>query len=176
MQHSDLSLLKRNLTAISRKYYRGKYPVYSGEYCLSCDITSRLQIMAFGRKVKSPVNCFCYDEQIDAKTYFAYSAKRIRMKSSTSQYLYSVLRQAVHELRYLGNKFAQALLRTPLPRILMICIGLALLITIVPLVLTLFVVFILLKLLLLIVVLTLRKHRNNPSELDYQRRSYDKKS
>lgn len=98
------------------------------------------------------------------------------MKSSTSQYLYSVLRQAMHEFRYFGNKFVQALLRTPLPRILVVCIGLALFITIVPLVLTLFVVFILLKLLLLIVVLTVRKHRNNPSELDYQRRSYDNKS
>ena len=97
------------------------------------------------------------------------------MKSSTSQYLYSVFRQAMHEFRYLGNKFVQALFRTPLPRILIICIGLALLITIVPLVLTLFVVFILLKLLLLLVVLTLRKTRNNPSELDYQRRNYDKK-
>lgn len=98
------------------------------------------------------------------------------MKSSTSQYLYSVLRQAMHEFRYLGNKFLQVLLRTPLPRILIICIGLALLISIVPLVLTLFIVFILLKLLLLIVVLTVRKHRNNPSELDCQRRNYDKRS
>lgn len=97
------------------------------------------------------------------------------MKSSTSQYLYSVLRQAMHEFRYLGNKFLQVLLRTPLPRILIICIGLALLITIVPLLLTLFVVFMLLKLLLLVVVLTVRKHRNNPSELDYQRRNYERK-
>jgi membrane protein implicated in regulation of membrane protease activity len=97
------------------------------------------------------------------------------MKSSTSQYLYSVFRQGMHEFRYLGNKFLQVLLRTPLPRILIICIGLALLITIVPLLLTLFVVFLLLKLLLLIVVLTMRKHRAHPSELDYQRRNYQRK-
>ena len=102
-------------------------------------------------------------------------AKRVLMKSSTSQYLYSVLRQTLHEFRYLGKKILQILLRTPLPRILMACIGLALLITIVPLLLTLFVVFLLLKLLLLMVVLTVRKHRNNPSELDYQRRSYENK-
>ena len=92
------------------------------------------------------------------------------MKSSTSQYLYSLLRQAMHEFRYLGNKFRQLLLRMPLPRILIVCIGLALLLIIVPLLLILFAVFLLLKLLLLMVVLTVRKHRNNPSQLDYQRR------
>ena len=97
------------------------------------------------------------------------------MKSSTSQYLYSILRQALHEFRFLGIKFLQLLLRTPLPRILIICIGLAMLITIVPLLLTLLVVFVLLKLLLLMVVLTVRKNRNNPSELDYRRRNYTSK-
>lgn len=93
------------------------------------------------------------------------------MKNSTSQYLYSVLRQAMHEFKYMGKKFTQILLRTPLPKILIVCICLALLITIIPLVLTLFVVFVLLKLLLLIVVLTVRKHRRDPSELEYHRHS-----
>ena len=94
------------------------------------------------------------------------------MKSSTRQYFYSVLRQAIHEFRYLGKRFLQLILRTPLPRILIILIGLGLLITIVPLLLTLFVVFLFLKLLFLTVVLNVRKHRNNSSELDYQRRKY----
>ena len=98
------------------------------------------------------------------------------MKNSTTQYLYSVLRQAVHEFKYMGKKFFQILLRTPLPRILIACIALALLITVIPLMLTLFVAFVLLKLLLLIVVLTVRKHRRNPSQLQYQRHYYDRKS
>ena len=73
------------------------------------------------------------------------------MKTSTSQYLYSVLRQAWQELRALGAKAAQVLLRTPLPKLLVLCIGLALIVTIVPLILTLFVAFMLIKLLLLLV-------------------------
>ncbi len=96
------------------------------------------------------------------------------MKDSTRQYLYSVLRQAAHEVRYWGQKFAQALMRTPLPRLLVVCIGLALLITIIPLIFTLFVGFVLLKLLFLMLGLTIRKHRENPSELEYQRRTYEK--
>lgn len=97
------------------------------------------------------------------------------MKNLNNQYLYSVLRQVVHEFKYLGEKIAQALLRTPLPKIVIICLSLALLITLIPLVLSLFVVFVLLKILLLIVVLTVRKHRNKPSALEYQRRAYSRK-
>lgn len=73
------------------------------------------------------------------------------MKTSTRQYLYSVLRQAWQELRTLGAKAVQVLLRTPLPKLLVLCIGIALLVTIVPLILTLFVAFMLIKLLLLLV-------------------------
>lgn len=98
------------------------------------------------------------------------------MKNPTMQYLYSVLRQAAHEFKYMGKKFVQFLLRTPLPRILVACIAMALLITIIPLVLTLFVVFVLLKLLLLMLVISVRKHRNNPSELAYCRRNYSKEN
>jgi Flp pilus assembly protein TadB len=81
------------------------------------------------------------------------------MKNSTKQYLYSVLRQAWQELRVLGNKSAKVLMRTPLPRLLMLCIGVALLITIVPLVLTLFVIFMLVKLFLLLVVMNVRSQK-----------------
>ncbi len=73
------------------------------------------------------------------------------MKTSTSQYLYSVLRQAWQELRALGGRAAQMLMRTPLPKLLVLCIGVALIVTIVPLILTLFVAFMLIKLLLLLV-------------------------
>ncbi|MFZ6798492.1 hypothetical protein [Undibacterium sp. Di24W] len=81
------------------------------------------------------------------------------MKNSTKQYLYSVLRQALQELRVFGTKAAQVLMRTPLPRLLMLCIGIALLITIVPLVLTLFVIFMLVKLLLALVVINVRSQK-----------------
>jgi Flp pilus assembly protein TadB len=91
------------------------------------------------------------------------------MKSSTSQYLYSVLRQATHEFSYLGKKFARALMRTPLPKILLVCVALTLLITLIPLALTLFAVFVLLKLLLVLLALAVQKNRRDPSELTYTR-------
>lgn len=96
------------------------------------------------------------------------------MKSSTSQYLYSVLRQAAHEFSYLMKKFMHALLRTPLPKILLGCIALALLITLIPLALTLFAVFILLKLLLVLLVLAIRKSRRDPRELTYVNHGHSK--
>lgn len=73
------------------------------------------------------------------------------MKNSNKQYIYSVLRQAWQELRAIGNKAGQALLRTPLPRVLVLCIGLALLVALVPLILSLFVIFMLVKLFLIVV-------------------------
>lgn len=88
------------------------------------------------------------------------------MKTSTSQYLYSVLRQAWQELRVLGAKASQVLMRTPLPRLLMLFIGLALVLTIVPLVLTLFVVFMLIKLFLLLVVMNMRNVKKPMSKVE----------
>ncbi|MFZ6744101.1 hypothetical protein ACO0LC_12800 [Undibacterium sp. JH2W] len=70
------------------------------------------------------------------------------MKNSASQYLYSVFRQVAQEFRQIGQKVGTRLLRTPLPKVLMVCIALALLITIIPLIITLFVVFVLIKLFL----------------------------
>lgn len=96
------------------------------------------------------------------------------MKNTTGQYLYSVLRQAAHEFHYYGKKFAQMLLRTPLPKILVVCVAMVLLVTLIPLVLTLFIVFLLLKLLLVLVALVIRNNRRNPSELNYSRRTYKK--
>jgi hypothetical protein len=80
------------------------------------------------------------------------------MKSTSKQYLYSVFRQAMGEFRILGTKAMQLLMRTPLPRLLVLLIGLALILTIVPLLLSLFVVFILIKLLLVLVFMNVRKH------------------
>ena len=80
------------------------------------------------------------------------------MKNSTSQYLYSVCRQAFQEFKLIGVKCVTFLKATPLPRVLVFCIALALLITLIPLVLTLFFAFILLKILMLIVVLNAGKN------------------
>lgn len=98
------------------------------------------------------------------------------MKSSTSQYLYSVFRQAAHEFSYLMKRFMQALMRTPLPKILLGCIALALLITLIPLALTLFAIFVLLKLLLVLLVLAIRKSRRDPRELTFARHRHGKNS
>lgn len=86
------------------------------------------------------------------------------MKTSTNEYLYSVLRQAWAELRAIGAKGAQMLMRTPLPKLLVLCIGLALIVTIVPLIMTLFVAFMLIKLLLLLVFVNVRQTNNQRAD------------
>jgi ABC-type bacteriocin/lantibiotic exporter with double-glycine peptidase domain len=97
------------------------------------------------------------------------------MKDSNKQYLYSVLRQTWQELRVVGTKAAQVLMRTPLPRVLMLCIGLALLITLIPLILTLFVIFMLVKLLLLVVMVNVRKNRVRDMPAEHNQRSWSYK-
>lgn len=92
------------------------------------------------------------------------------MKSSTSQYLYSVFRQVSQEFRQIGQKFGMRLLRTPLPKILIICIALALFITIIPLVITLFVVFVLIKLLLGVATMGTGQNRGKPPQSQYVER------
>ena len=62
-----------------------------------------------------------------------------------SQYMYSVLRQVTQEFRQFASKCAQAMLRTPLPRIFVICIAIALAISLIPFVLSLFVLFVVLR-------------------------------
>lgn len=81
------------------------------------------------------------------------------MKNESKQYLYSVLRQTWMELRTLGGKAFRVLQKTPLPRVLVFLLGLAILLTIVPLMLTLFVVFMLIKLLVLMVVMNRSRSR-----------------
>lgn len=88
------------------------------------------------------------------------------MNTSTKQYLYSVLRQAWQEMRVLGAKASQALMRTPLPRLLMLCIGLALVLTLVPLVLTLFVAFMLIKLFFIVVAMNMRNGKKPVMQVD----------
>lgn len=86
------------------------------------------------------------------------------MKNERQQFVYSVLRQTWMELRGLGRKAFSFLQKTPLPRVLVFLLGLAILLTIVPLMLTLFVVFMLIKLLVLMVVMnTHRRSADMPA-------------
>lgn len=89
------------------------------------------------------------------------------MKSSTSQYLYSVFRQVSQEFRQIGQKVGIRLLRTPLPKILIICIALALFITIIPLVITLFIVFVLIRFLLGVITMGTGQNRSKPAQNQY---------
>ncbi|MBY0573395.1 MAG: hypothetical protein K2P84_06910 [Undibacterium sp.] len=100
------------------------------------------------------------------------------MKSTSKQYLYSVFRQSWQELSSVGRKVGLALQRTPLPRLLILCIGLALLLTILPLVLTLFVAFMLVKLFFLLVAMNLRSDSDQHGQaipVETTRSYYDKK-
>lgn len=91
------------------------------------------------------------------------------MKNATKQYLYSVCRQAAHELTYFGKKFLNVIMRTPLPRVLMFCVAIAILMALLPLVLTLFMLFLLLKCLILLIALSIRQQRGKPAQVLYAR-------
>lgn len=59
--------------------------------------------------------------------------------------MYSILRQVTQEFRQFASACALGMLRTPLPRILVICVAIALAISLIPFVLSLFVLFVLLR-------------------------------
>ncbi len=100
------------------------------------------------------------------------------MRSSNQQYMYSVLRQAWKELRGFGMAALGLLMKTPLPRLLLVCVAIALFLTLVPLILTLFVVFMLVKILLLLLFVNVRKdstpyRENANSHARYSQRDMD---
>ena len=99
------------------------------------------------------------------------------MKNSINQYLYSVLRQAFQECKVVGNYFFKILQRTPLPKIALVGIALAVFITLIPLALTLFVLFVLIKLGMLIIVMNtrvkVRKNRANDVDIIYPNKRID---
>lgn len=70
------------------------------------------------------------------------------MHHAFTQYLYSVLRQATQEIRQMSGTLAQALLRTPLPRIVVIAAALALAISLIPFIISLFILLVLFRLFL----------------------------
>lgn len=97
------------------------------------------------------------------------------MKDTTKQYFYSVVRQAWQEFRAIGEKLGKKLMRTPLPRVLMLCIGLALVITLIPLAISLFVIFMLVKLFLLMVMMGGRAQRNQNAEQSFKPQQWSHK-
>ena len=96
------------------------------------------------------------------------------MKSSIGQYLYSVCRQATQEFRQFGQKLSQRLMRTPLPKIVIIFLAIALLIAIIPLAISLFVIFVLLKLFMGMLVLNSRPDKPQQTRKIYIQRRFDR--
>ncbi|MES2070467.1 MAG: hypothetical protein V4488_08980 [Pseudomonadota bacterium] len=81
------------------------------------------------------------------------------MKNSSRAAITELLREVVQAFAGLLAYGGRALMRMPLPRLMLICLGLAMALTILPLALSLFVVFLGLKLLLLLAMLAVRKAR-----------------
>lgn len=90
------------------------------------------------------------------------------MKTSTSQYLYSIGRQAWHELKYLSKKVINFILQTPLPKVLAVCILIAIALVLLPMVLSLFILFLLVKCFIVLVALSVQRQRGRPSQLPFQ--------
>lgn len=76
-----------------------------------------------------------------------------------------LLKQSWHEFIYLLKRALKELLALPWPRLLLVCLGLALFISILPLALTLFCVFLLGKLIMLCVGMNVRKTRRQPPQI-----------
>ena len=72
-------------------------------------------------------------------------------------YLYSIGRQTWHEFRYWGGRGLARLMRTPLPRVFLLCIAAALVLAILPLTLMLFFTFLVLKIVFTLLVVAGRR-------------------
>ncbi|HTD04037.1 hypothetical protein [Undibacterium sp.] len=78
-----------------------------------------------------------------------------------------LLREVAEAFAGLATHAGRALMRLPLPRLMLICIGLAFMLTILPLALMLFILFLGVKLVLLLAVLAARKARRRPLPLGH---------
>lgn len=81
------------------------------------------------------------------------------------EYLYSIGRQTWHEFRYWAHKGFDRLLRTPLPRLFLLCLAIALIFIILPLTITLFFIFVLLKIVFTLLFMAVRRGRRQPPQL-----------
>lgn len=77
-------------------------------------------------------------------------------------YFYSIGRQTWHEFRYWGHKGFDRILQTPLPRIFLLCLAIALICIVLPLTITLFLVFVLLKIVFSMLFFAVRRSRKQP--------------
>ncbi len=80
-------------------------------------------------------------------------------------YLYSIGRQAWHEFRYWAHKAFDRLLLTPLPRLFLLCLAIALIFIILPLAITLFFIFVLLKIVFTLLFVAVRRSRARPPQI-----------
>lgn len=85
----------------------------------------------------------------------------------SSDSIMELLRELVDACTGLLTHGGRALMRLPLPRLMLICIGLAFMLTILPLAFMLFLLFLGVKLVLLLAVLAARKARRRPLPLGH---------
>lgn len=87
------------------------------------------------------------------------------MTTNNSNNIYLFFKLCVEEFAYLIRSGLRFLERTPMPRLLIVCLALAIFISVLPLALSLFVLFVLLKLLGALTVFNVRKNRQAPARL-----------
>ncbi|MCU6434173.1 hypothetical protein LPB67_10370 [Undibacterium sp. Jales W-56] len=90
-------------------------------------------------------------------------------EQTTMQAITALLRELLTAFVDLARTGLRRMARLPMPQLLTLAIGLALLLTILPLALTLFMVFLLIKVLILCSVLVIRKARRRGSRLEFPR-------
>ncbi|WP_394780905.1 hypothetical protein [Undibacterium sp.] len=87
------------------------------------------------------------------------------MSGMSNDEILELLRDAADTFAGMVRQGGRALMRLPLPRLMLLCIGLAFMLTILPLAFTLFIVFLGVKLVLLLSVLAVRKSRRRAPAL-----------
>ena len=81
------------------------------------------------------------------------------------EYLYSIGRQTWNEFRYWAHKGFDWLLSTPLPRVFLLCLAIALIFIVLPLTITLFIIFVLLKIVFTLLFAAIRRNRARPPHI-----------
>ncbi|MFZ6645757.1 hypothetical protein ACO0LO_08580 [Undibacterium sp. TJN25] len=84
------------------------------------------------------------------------------MSGMSKEDILELLRDVADTFAGLARQGGRALMRLPLPRLMLLCIGVAFMLTILPLAFALFIVFLGVKLVLLLSVLAVRKSRRRP--------------
>lgn len=87
------------------------------------------------------------------------------MKSTQTEQLFVLMRQAAHDFYYFFRKAFLATMALPLPHLLVICLTIAVALMILPLALSIFIAFMIFKLIGVLLAINLKKNQKQARQL-----------